>query len=162
MVRKSVLIASMAAASVTAGFGDQRAADRGRAAFADGTAVTLEIADTEAERQRGLMLRDSLAEQAGMLFIFERPGFYPFWMQNCRIALDILWLDDKFQVVSMAESVPPCRLPGCEPPCASPECPSYAPAQGTSAKYVLELAAGFAKRHAVKTGQRIDVTLPAR
>jgi uncharacterized membrane protein (UPF0127 family) len=83
-------------------------------------------------------------------------------MQNCKIALDIVWLDDKFNVVSIAESVPPCRLPGCEPPCASLQCPTYPPAEGTRAKYVVELAAGFAKRHGLKTSQLIAIVLPAR
>ena len=142
--------------------GDQRAAERGQATFADGTAVALEIADTEAERNRGLMFREAIGEQEGMLFVFARPGFYPFWMQNCRIALDILWLDEAFRVVSMAESVPPCRLDGCEPPCGSNACPSYAPERGTSARYVIEVAAGFAARHGVVTGQRVKVELPAR
>ena len=141
---------------------DQRALDRAHATFGDGTTVSLEIADTEAERNRGLMFRESLAEAEGMLFVFERPGFYPFWMQNCRIALDILWLDDAFKIVSMAESVPPCRLAGCEPPCASNQCPSYAPAAGTVARYVIEVAPGFASRHGVKVGQTIPVQLPAR
>ena len=140
----------------------QRALDRGRVTFADGTAVAVEIADTEAKRQRGLMFREKLAETEGMVFIFEEPGFYPFWMQNCRIALDIVWLDRSFNVVSIAESVPPCRLPGCEPPCASMNCPSYPPAAGTSAKYVVELAAGFAKRHGLKTGNTLKVELPQR
>ncbi len=161
MVRESVLIAAMAGLSAS-GAGDQQAPGRARATFADGTAVTLEIADTEAERNRGLMFRDALAEDAGMLFVFERPGVYAFWMQNCRIALDIFWLDEKFRVVSMAESVPPCRLPGCEPPCASTDCPAYPPAPGTSAKYVVELSAGFAKRHGVKTGHILPVQLPSR
>lgn len=140
----------------------QRAPDRARVIVADGTAVTLEIADTEAERNRGLMMRESLAENAGMLFIFEQPGAYAFWMKNCRIALDIIWLDASFRIASMAESVPPCRLAGCEPPCDSDACPSYPPAPGTSAKYVVELAAGFAKRHGLKTGQILPVQLPAR
>ena len=108
------------------------------------------------------MFRVKLAETEGMVFVFEEPGFYPFWMQNCRIALDIVWLDRSFNVVSIAESVPPCRLPGCEPPCASMNCPSYPPAAGTSAKYVVELAAGFAKRHGLKTGNTLKVDLPQR
>ncbi len=99
----------------------QRALDRAQATFADGTVVALEIADTEPTRNRGLMFRETLAEREGMIFVFERSGFYPFWMQNCRMALDILWLDESFRIVSMAESVPPCRLAGCEPPCASNE-----------------------------------------
>jgi uncharacterized membrane protein (UPF0127 family) len=141
---------------------EQRALNRGRAAFADGTTVTLEVAATEPVRNRGLMFRESLAEDAGMIFVFERPGFYPFWMQNCRIALDILWLDDGFRVTSMAESVPPCRMAGCDPPCASPACPSYAPEAGTTARYVIEVAAGFAKRHGVVKGQAIAVQLSPR
>jgi len=140
----------------------QRALDRGRAEFDDGTTVALEIADTEPKRNRGLMFRDKLGENEGMIFVFEQAGDYAFWMQNCRIALDIVWLDRSFKIVSMAESVPPCRLPGCEPPCASTSCPSYPPAPGTSALYVVELAAGFAKRHGLKTGQTIAVQLPQR
>ena len=140
----------------------QRAPGRAQATFADGTVVSLEVADTEAERNRGLMFREALGERDGMLFVFARPGFYPFWMQNCRIALDILWLDDAFRVVSMAESVPPCRLAGCEPPCGSNACPSYAPERGTSARYVIEVAAGFASRHGVVKGQPLEVELPAR
>jgi len=140
----------------------QRALDRARATFGDGAVVSLEIADTEPKRQRGLMFREKLAEDEGMLFVFEQSGEYPFWMQNCRIALDIIWLDEKFRIVSIAESVPPCRMPGCEPPCSSMQCPSYPPAPGTSAKYVVEVAAGFAKRHAVKTSQILAVQLPGR
>ena len=144
------------------GMGDQRALDRAQATFGDGTKVALEIADTEPKRNRGLMFRESLAEREGMLFIFERAGFYPFWMQNCRTALDILWLDESFRIVSMAESVPPCRLANCEPPCASNQCPTYAPAAGTTARYVIEVAPGFSARHGVKVGQTIPVQLPAR
>lgn len=140
----------------------QRAHERGQAAFADGTVVSLEVADTEAERNRGLMFRATLGEGEGMIFVFARPGSYPFWMQNCRIPLDILWLDEAFRVVSIAESVPPCRLSGCEPPCASMACPSYAPDRGTSARYVVEVAAGFASRHGVAKGQRVAVELPSR
>lgn len=140
----------------------QRALDRARMELDDGTTVTLEIADTEAKRNRGLMFRDKLAEGEGMLFVFEQAGHYPFWMQNCRISLDIIWLDQSFKVVSMAESVPPCRLPKCEPPCNSNECPSYPPAAGTTAKYVVELAAGFAKRHGLEKGETLPVQLPAR
>jgi uncharacterized protein len=164
MVREGVLAMAMAmaAAGIGGGGSGQHALDRGRATFADGTVVSLEIADTDEKRQRGLMFRETLAEREGMIFIFDAPGFYPFWMRNCRIALDILWLDDRFRITSLAESVPPCRLPGCEPPCSSMECPQVAPAAGTTAKYVVEVASGFAKRHGVRAGQALPVQLPAR
>lgn len=162
MVRQSVLTMGFLGFLGFLSFLPQQALDRARATFADGTVVALEIADTEAKRQRGLMFRETLAEREGMLFVFERPGFYPFWMQNCRIALDIVWLDERFRIASIAESVPPCRLPGCEPPCSSMDCPQVAPAAGTSARYVVEVASGFAQRHGVKVGQTLTVQLPAR
>lgn len=162
MVRQSVLTLVFLGFLMGSIGSGQRALDRAHATFGDGTRVALEIADTEAKRNRGLMFRESIPEREGMLFIFERPGFYPFWMQNCRTALDILWLDEAFRIVSMAESVPPCRLANCEPPCASNACPSYAPAEGTTARYVIEVAPGFAARHGVKVGQTIPVQLPAR
>lgn len=162
MVRQSVLTLVAAVFLTTAPVTAQRALDRAQATFGDGTVVSLEVADTEAKRTQGLMFRESLAEQAGMIFVFERAGFYPFWMQNCRIALDILWLDETFRIVSIVESVPPCRTRGCEPPCASNACPSYAPRSGTTARYVIEVAAGFASRHGVARGQRLDVALPAQ
>lgn len=157
MVREGVLILAVAIGFLSA---PQRALDKATLKLNDGTVVTLEIADTEAKRNRGLMFRDSLAETAGMLFVFDEPGAYAFWMQNCRIALDIIWLDSKFRIASMAESVPPCRLPNCEPPCNSSACPSYPPAPGTSARYVVELAAGFAKRHGLKAGQVLSIQQP--
>lgn len=162
MVRQSLLTLGFLGFLMGSIGSDQQALDRAQATFADGTAVALEVADTEAKRNRGLMFRPSLGEREGMLFVFERPGFYPFWMQNCRIAIDILWLDEAFTVVSLAESVPPCRLPGCEPPCASNACPSYAPASGTVARYVIEVTSGFARRHGVKPGQPVSVRLPSR
>lgn len=161
MVREIVLITMFLGFLGFHGFAaDQRALDRARVTFEDGTVVSLEVADTEAKRNRGLMFRETLAETDGMLFVFDAPGDYAFWMQNCLIALDIVWLDSAFRVASIAESVPPCRLPGCEPPCASANCPTYPPAAGTAARYVVELAAGFAKRHGVRTGQTLAVRLP--
>ena len=60
-----------------------------------------------------------------MLFVFDEPGRYPFWMQNCLIPIDIIWLDAAGKVVQVAAAVPPCRLAACDPPCASNQCPSY-------------------------------------
>lgn len=130
---------------------------KARAAFGDMT-VVLDIARTDAERERGLMFRKSLAAAEGMIFVFDQPGFYPFWMRNCLIPLDLIWLDREFRIVSIAGSVPPCRLAGCPPPCASFECPSYAPTAGTTALYVVELQAGFAGAHGVKVGDRVAVS----
>ncbi len=125
---------------------------RGRAVFPDGTAVALEVADTEPVRQRGLMFREHLAPNEGMIFVFPEPGYYPFWMKNTLIPLDMLWLDGRAQIVSIARSVPPCK--------ADP-CPSYPP-EGT-ASYVIEVVSGFARQHALKVGDVVKVEgVPAK
>jgi uncharacterized membrane protein (UPF0127 family) len=126
--------------------------------FPDKTRVKVEVADTEPQRQRGLMFRTSLAENEGMIFVFDVPGDHPFWMQNCLIALDMLWLDARGRVLSIAASVPPCRFSACPPPCPSSECPTYSPVPGTQAIYVVELMSGFAQKHRLKVGDTLTLT----
>ena len=114
--------------------------------FAGGVQVQAEIVDTPETIERGLMFRKSLGPNEGMLFMFEHSGFYPFWMKNTLIPLDIIWIDERWRVVSVAESVPPCR--------ADP-CPTYPPAG--NARYVVEVAAGFARTHRVARGDQLKV-----
>lgn len=121
-------------------------AARAEAVFPDKTVISLEVARTEPERSRGLMYRTSLPEQAGMIFLFDRPGLYPFWMKNTLIALDLFWTDTSGRIVWIAESVPPCTADPC------PEYPPKAVAQ-----YVIETNAGFAKRHGVKVGDIVTL-----
>jgi uncharacterized membrane protein (UPF0127 family) len=112
-----------------------------RVIFPDGFAVKIEIANEEQLRADGLMYRDSLASDAGMLFFFPEEGEYPFWMKNTRIPLDMIWIDSARRIVHVKHDVPPCR---------TADCPSYPP--NANAKYVLEVAAGVAKQHGLKTG----------
>jgi uncharacterized protein len=120
--------------------------------FRGGVQVRAEIVDTPTAIERGLMFRESLSPNEGMLFVFERSGFYPFWMKNTLISLDIIWLDEEWRIVSIAASVPPCR--------ADP-CPTYPP--GGTARYVVEVNAGFTRRHGVARGDRVAVAgVPAR
>lgn len=121
-------------------------ARRAEAVFPDKTRVTLEIAQSDAERARGLMFRTSLPENGGMIFIFEDPGQHAFWMKNTLISLDLLWLDRSGRVVWIAEHVPPCK--------ADP-CPNYPP--GAEASYVVEVNAGFVKKHGVKVGDKLEL-----
>lgn len=122
----------------------QWAEPRAEVTFADGTTVRVEIAATPARRQLGLMFREQMSPAEGMIFVFETPGFYPFWMKNTLIPLDMIWLDADARVVAIADAVPPCE--------ADP-CPSYPPDAGTSATYVVEVVAGFAKQHGVRRGE---------
>ncbi|MBL8142137.1 MAG: DUF192 domain-containing protein [Acidobacteria bacterium] len=141
------LYALVTVAVVLAGaarLGSQYAQARGEVTFASGTRVSVEIADTDDKRQRGLMFRKELAPTDGMVFIFDEKGFYPFWMKNCFISLDMIWVDEAFKVVSIAPSVPPCK--------ADP-CPNYSPT--ADALYVVETVSGFAKQHGVKVGDTL-------
>jgi uncharacterized membrane protein (UPF0127 family) len=112
----------------------------------DKTRVSAEVAATEAEREQGLMNRRALNRDAGMLFIFDKPGPYEFWMKNTLIPLDMLWLDKTGKVVSLTADVPPCK--------ADP-CPTYPPS--AIADYVLELEAGYAKSHGLKVGDTLTL-----
>jgi uncharacterized membrane protein (UPF0127 family) len=128
--------------------------DRGKARyvkvfFPNGKAVTAELAVSEDERARGLMFREKILPDQGMLFVFEAPGFHSFWMKNTLIPLDMIWLDAEKRVVHIAADVPPCR--------ADP-CPSYGP--DAPASYVLELKAGVAKENGIKPNDRLQFVLP--
>ena len=112
-----------------------------RVVFPDGHVVHVEIANTEELRAQGLMFRDHLAPEDGMLFFFAGEGNYPFWMKNTRIPLDMIWIGSNRTVADVKFEVPPCR--------ADP-CPSYPP-KGV-ARYVLEVAGGVARQHGVKAG----------
>lgn len=113
-----------------------------RVVLPDGFTVAVELATDDATREQGLMYRDQLANDRGMLFLFPKSGSYPFWMKNTLIPLDMIWIDADHKVVFVASDVPPCK--------ADP-CTSYGPGE-RDGKYVLETAAGVAKKHGVAAG----------
>lgn len=108
----------------------------------NGQRYSVEIADDDAERARGLMFRDEMAAGHGMLFIHEQQEPLAYWMKNTKIPLDILYFDSGRKLVSQQRDVPPCSLGDRCPPY-----PSNAPA-----RYVLELNAGEAARLGLKDG----------
>jgi len=103
--------------------------------------VLVEVASDEETRSQGLMYRDQLAENRGMIFLFQQPGEYPFWMKNTLIPLDMIWMDAQHRIVHIAHDVQPCK--------ADP-CPNYPP--NAQASSVLELAAGVAAKHHLTDG----------
>jgi len=117
--------------------------------FPDGSAVTAELAVTDAERQLGLMFRPKINDDQAMLFIFEKEGIHSFWMKNMRFSIDILWLDKDRRIVHVEEQVPAC---GQDP------CPSYPTSQ--PARFVLEIRSGGAAAHKLKLYDRLDFILP--
>jgi uncharacterized membrane protein (UPF0127 family) len=115
-----------------------------RIVFPDNFVVHVEIASDDSTRAQGLMFRDQLAPDRGMIFLFPKSGDYPFWMKNTLIPLDMIWIDDQRRIVHVAANVPPCKADPC------PSVPA-----GGNAMYVLEVAAGVASRHGLAKGQTL-------
>lgn len=110
-----------------------------------GNRYAIEVADDDAERARGLMFRDALASDHGMLFIHDREEPQAYWMKNTKIPLDILYFDNSRKLVAQQRDVPPCSL--------GDACPSY-PSK-VPARYVLELNAGEATRLKLSDGAEL-------
>lgn len=112
----------------------------------NGECFGVEVAKTREERRKGLMGRESLAENTGMLFIFDKEGFHSFWMKNTKIPLDIIWIGEDNRIVHIEKNVPPCE---------SDTCPSYKPAK--KAKYALEISGSLADKLGIKIGDTANL-----
>jgi uncharacterized membrane protein (UPF0127 family) len=113
----------------------------------DGFEVIAELKVAPQDMAQGMMGRDALAAGRGMLFVHASPGTYSYWMHNCKIPLDIIWMDPGHAVVEVSENTPPCQR---EPSA----CPSYGGHQVS--QFVLELGAGEAKKHGVAPGKSLS------
>lgn len=103
--------------------------------------IDIEIADNDTERSKGLMYRSSMPDSVGMLFIFEVSEPQSFWMKNTLVPLDIIYVDENKQIVTIQANTKPLS----EEPI-----PSY-----RSAQYVVEVVAGFCQRYGIKEGDSI-------
>lgn len=112
-----------------------------------GERFRVELARTPAEQARGLMFRERLPEDRGMLFIYDQEGWRSFWMKNTRIPLDILFFDGQRRLINW-HSAKPCR---------SNPCPGYA--GNAPAQYVLELNSGKATELGLSPGDRLELHL---
>ncbi len=106
--------------------------------------IKTHIADSDIERQRGLMFAQGLAEDEGMLFVFEREGAHNFWMKNMRFSLDIIWIGKDKRIVNIRKNAQPCGI----------SCEDIAP--NTKAKYVLEVNSGFAQKNNLAVGDKVS------
>ncbi|MGY4515287.1 DUF192 domain-containing protein [Lysobacter sp. HA18] len=112
-----------------------------------GKRYAVELANTEESRERGLMFRDEMAADHGMLFLHDREEPLAYWMKNTKIPLDILYFDTGRKLVSQQRDVPPCTL--------GDACPPYP--SGTPARYVLELNAGQAEQLKLQNGAELKL-----
>jgi len=107
----------------------------------------LEMARTSDEQATGLMKRDSMPENHGMIFIFQEERLLEFWMKDTRIPLDIMYLDAKGKVVSVAQ-MQPYDLSSVS--------------SNVDAEYAIELNAGMVKKIGIKAGDVLDIPTAAR
>lgn len=103
---------------------------------------TVELADTAASRNQGLMHREKLAPSAGMLFIYERPQHASFWMRNTLIPLDMIFMDDTGRVTRIHSNAVPLDETAID--------------GGAGVRFVLEINGGFAKRLGIVEGAEMQ------
>lgn len=103
--------------------------------------IDIEIADTEYDTQTGLMYRNSMKDNQGMLFVFNNIQPRSFYMKNTKFALDLIYLDGENTIVSFQENAQPLD---------DSSLPSKAPA-----KYVLEVNAGLVKKWQLEVGDKM-------
>ena len=115
-----------------------------------GSTIQAEVADTPFKRATGLMYRDHLKKDHGMLFVFGQPHAWSFWMKNTKIALDLIWLNDKKRVVHIERNVPICTK-------TDDSCPQYRP-NSEDAVFVLEIAGGTADSYKIEKGTTLQFT----
>lgn len=113
--------------------------------FDNGVYVDVEVVNTREDLAKGLMFRESLEENMGMLFIFDSEDYHPFWMKNMNFPIDIIWLSSDFKVVHIEQNVQPCKT----------DCQVYTPAK--PARYVLEINTGFTERNGISIENKISL-----
>ncbi len=104
--------------------------------------ITIEIADTEQSRSRGLMGRIGLNDSMGMLFTYEQAQLLNFWMRNTPTALDIIFVSAEKKVIRIAPNTRPMS--------------DTIYSSRAAAQYVVEVPAGFCRRYLVNTRTRIE------
>lgn len=108
-------------------------------------ALTVEVANTRASRELGLSGRNGMRDDEGLLFIFETPGRYGFWMKDMTFSLDIVWINQNGIVVSIERNVDPDSYPKHF-------------INQADATYVLEINAGMAEKFGLYLGSKVKLT----
>jgi uncharacterized membrane protein (UPF0127 family) len=110
--------------------------------YVEGTPLSVTVADETDEHKQGLSGVPSLREFEGMLFVFDREDYYGMWMKDMMISLDIIWINNEFQIVHIEENVSPNTYPQ-----------SFV--SNDPARFVLETNAFFAKNANIVVGDKI-------
>ncbi|HUW24213.1 MAG TPA: DUF192 domain-containing protein [Patescibacteria group bacterium] len=114
-----------------------------------GKTLEVEVAQTLAEREKGLSERTSLCSNCGMLFLFDKPGVYPFWMRKMYFDIDIIWIKDS-RVVEITAGA---RCPAKE----EFDVPKTIYQSQVPVDKVLEVKAGWAAGNGIKVGDEVSI-----
>ena len=110
-----------------------------------GQKINVDLALTEGEQAQGLSGRQSLSSLEGMLFVFNKPDKYLFWMKDMNFPIDMIWINQNMKVIFIKENALPVSYPE-----------TYGPSTTDGdAKYVLEVVAGFSEKNNLKTGDSV-------
>jgi uncharacterized membrane protein (UPF0127 family) len=107
--------------------------------FIGNAKMDVEIADTSEKMARGLSGRDYVTENNGMLFVYNEPGIYSFWMKDMKFPLDIIWIEANGKIADITKSA----LPESYPKSFTSKEP---------AKYVIETSSGWCDKNNIKIG----------
>lgn len=107
----------------------------------------LEIAKTQQEKEIGLSKKKILEKNAGMLFLFEKPGYYPFWMKDMKFPIDIIYIRND-RIVTIHKNVKPPKNPNDRLPLYNSKEP---------ADTILEINAGLAQKYNIKEGDIVKI-----
>ncbi len=107
--------------------------------------IKAEVADTTLKQMKGLMFRKGLKEKEGMIFVFNNEDYHSIWMMNMSFPIDIIWINDDFEIVHIARNVQPCFI----------NCPVYTPFD--KARYVVEINANLTEKYNIEVGDFVDI-----
>lgn len=108
------------------------------------TAVSVELAESREQQEKGLGGRTGLPEGRGLLYLLAKPDFYTFWMKNMKFPIDIIWVDKNQKIIDITHNLTPDSYPRIFQP--------VKPAQ-----IILEVNAGFAKKNGINIGDPVTV-----
>lgn len=110
--------------------------------------LEVEVADSPPDRRRGLMYREKLSIDNGMLFVFPEEDERGFWMKNTLIPLDMIFVDSEGEILNIKEANP-------EPNTSDENLKTYR--SDGEARYVIEANSSFAQRYDVEAGDRVEI-----
>ena len=108
--------------------------------------IHVDLAKTPEQQAKGLSIKNTLNENEGMLFIFDTPKEYSFWMKDMKFPIDIIWIGSDNKIVHIEKNLPPCTF--------FLICTSYSP--HANSKYVLEVPSNYTAKNNIIIGDRVD------